>query len=315
MRYPVVSSPRGNRLLFICASLWGFLRLRKTFRPDLIHAHVTLPAGVVGCIVSRAFRIPLVITEHQGPFSVQMETWRQRALVRSALSRAQAILPVSNSLKRDMQSYGLKGRYFVTPNTVDFTIFHRSAETINGQRRILVVAMLTPAKGLSFFLKAIALLRHRKEGFVVDIVGDGQERQSLEDMAQESGIDHLVHFHGLRSKEQVGSFMQRSSFLVLPSLAETFGCVVAEALACGKPVVVTKCGGPEDFVNEEVGTLVPPGDVDSLAAAMDDMLDRYRTYDPNRISGYAKERFSHEAVGAAINEVYKSVLSCKWTGQ
>jgi glycosyltransferase involved in cell wall biosynthesis len=310
VKYPSMPSARGNWLMFVCASLWGILRLRKTFRPDLIHAHVILPAGFAATIAGIALRIPFIVTEHRGPFSAQMRTWRQRALARFAVSRSQAIIPVSNSLRRDMEGFALKGRYFVTPETVDFTIFRPAPQTVTQESSILAVSALIPDKGLSYLLKAVALLHRERKDPSLHIVGDGPEERALKEMARELQIDGVVRFHGLKTKEEVASLMQRCSFFVLPSLAETFGCVVAEALACGKPVVVTRCGGPEDFVNENVGLLVPPGEAGALARAIEHMLDHYRLYDPNQISNYARERFSHQAVGSAINEVYKRVLSC-----
>jgi glycosyltransferase involved in cell wall biosynthesis len=309
IRYPAVESARANWLLFVCIVLWGIWKLRDTFAADVIHAHVLLPAGFAGAVASRILGVPLIITEQQGPFSVQMQTWRQRALVRYATRCARAIMPVSDSLRHDMQSYGLDGRYFVTPNTVDFAVFHPASEAIGAPPRILVAALLTPQKGISFFLNAVAMLRHERQDFGIDIVGDGQERSALEGLAERLAIETCVSFHGLKTKEEVASFMQRCAFLVLPSLGETFGCVVAEALACGRPVVVTRCGGPEEFVSARVGVLAPPGDARALARAIAQMLESWRAYDPAQTSNYARERFSHQAVGARISEVYGQVLS------
>lgn len=310
VKYPSVRSARGKWLLFLYASLWGILRLRSYFRPDVIHAHVTLPAGLAAAIASTALRVPMVVTEHLGPFSAQMQTWRQRALAGFALARSQAILPVSHSLRREMERFRLRGPYFVTADAVDCGIFHPSSETPNKDASILAVSALTRSKGLSSLLQAVARLDWYNTNLTVHIVGDGPEERALKDMTRELHIDSVVHFHGRRPKEEVAGFMQRCSFLVLPSHAETFGCVVAEALACGKPVVVTSCGGPEEFVNDRMGIVVPPGEAVELAGAMQHMLDHYQLYDPKQISDYARERFSHEAVGSAISEIYRRVLSC-----
>lgn len=310
VRYPMASTARGNWLLFVFSLLWGVLRLSKTYHPDVIHAHVSLPAGVGAAIAASVLRIPLVLTEHRGPFSAQMQTWRQRTLTSFVVSRAEAILPVSSGLRRDMEAYGLRGRYHVTPNAVDTSIFYPSDSTTSAGNSILVVAALTPQKGLSILLKAIALVHRKRTDLHVDIVGDGPESGTLKDMATDLELDTVVHFRGAKAKEEVAWFMQRCSFLVLPSLAETFGCVVAEALACGKPVVVTRCGGPEDFVDENVGILVPPDDVAGLGGAIEHMLEHYRAYDPASISNYAAERFSHLAVGSAIDEIYRGISPC-----
>ena len=80
-------------------------------------------------------------------------------------------------------------------------------------------------------------------------------------------------------------------------------------MAIGTPVIATRCGGPEDFVTPEAGLLVPPGDEKALAAAIDWMLDNHDSYDPGAIAAYARGRFSLEAVGMRLHEIYrKSVL-------
>ena len=73
-----------------------------------------------------------------------------------------------------------------------------------------------------------------------------------------------------------------------------------EAAACGKPVISTRCGGPEDIVTEETGLLVPVGDVEALAGAMLRMLDTAADYDPQRIRELTVSRFGVETVCAQL---------------
>lgn len=103
--------------------------------------------------------------------------------------------------------------------------------------------------------------------------------------------------------------MQRCDFFVLPSLFETFGVTLIEAMACGKPVIASDIGGPKEIVTEKVGKLVPPGDSETLAEAVDYMLDHYREYDPEKIVQYVRQRYSYQAVGKECDRVYRSVTS------
>ena len=126
-------------------------------------------------------------------------------------------------------------------------------------------------------------------------------------MADDLGLGDYVNFHGAKPKLEVAEFMRRCDILVSSSFAETFGITLIEALASGKPVIATNSGGPRDIVNDMVGKLVPPGDVSALADAIDHVLDHYEDYPAEKIARYARERYSHEAVGKQLNEIYQTV--------
>jgi glycosyltransferase involved in cell wall biosynthesis len=101
-------------------------------------------------------------------------------------------------------------------------------------------------------------------------------------------IAERITFHGMKSKQEVAEFMRQADLFVLPSLFETFSIVTAEALSTGIPVLATRCGGPEEFVNEDVGLVVPPGDEEALCKGLDYMMDNLEKFNPNKISSYAR---------------------------
>jgi len=130
-------------------------------------------------------------------------------------------------------------------------------------------------------------------------------------MATDLGVRDSVTFHGRIEREDIVQLLHRSHLFVLPSLFENFSVATAEAIATGTPVVATRCGGPEDFVTDEVGLTVPPGDVTALTEAINWMLDHCREFDPAALSAYARARFSHEAVGRQLHEVYQDAVSSR----
>ena len=89
--------------------------------------------------------------------------------------------------------------------------------------------------------------------------------------------------------------MQKCDVFVLSSLHETFGVVVGEAMACGKPVISTRCGGPEFIVNEENGVLVDVANAQALAGAMEDFIADRVSFDPQTVRASVVNRFSPEA--------------------
>src|SRR5262249_6933036 len=123
------------------------------------------------------------------------------------------------------------------------------------------------------------------------------------------GLNGRVEFAGRQPLAALVAAMQESALLVLPSRAESLGMVLVEALACGTPVVATRCGGPEDIVTDEVGELVPPEDPEALADGISRVLVRRGSFDPAALRKHALERFGHESVVGRIADVYQAVLS------
>jgi glycosyltransferase involved in cell wall biosynthesis len=136
------------------------------------------------------------------------------------------------------------------------------------------------------------------------MVGDGPARAEYEGLAVDSGLANKVTFHGLKAKSEVAEFMRQADLLVLPSLFETFSVVAAEALTTGTPVLTTRCGGPEEYINEDVGLVVPPADAEALCEGLDYMLDHLEKFNPSKISRYAIERFSPDRIGKQLHGIY-----------
>jgi glycosyltransferase involved in cell wall biosynthesis len=303
--------PKTGLITYLLVTLYTFLRLRKDFEPDLIHAHVVLLSGLAALCLKKLFGIPFVLSEHTAPFSLQMQNAFHKHLVRRIMQNAAAILPVTTDLKHQIMQYGIDGKFEIVPNTVDITLFSAGAneETACDTTKILLVALLGPQKGIPFLLKAIALLKEEGlSNFVLDIVGDGPHRVEYEELTCQLNVQDIVRFHGLKSKQELAAFMRRCDFFVLPSLWENLPCVLIEAMACGKPVLASRVGGIPEIITDEVGILTEPGDVGSLAQSLEWMLRNYPRFDPARIAQYAQERFSYLAVGKRLDEIYSRTL-------
>ena len=300
-----------NDLFYYWSIFACFRRLvREGWKPDVIHAHI-LTAGVPAVLLGKLYRIPVIITEHWSAFPLHNLTPFGRMEARFAMNRAEIVLPDSDNLRKSIESYGIKNRFKIVPNVVNNEIFHpppsQNGLIRNGSKRILLVALLTPVKGISYLLEALSQLKEERQDFVLDIVGDGPNRIEYEELARKLQLNEIVRFHGLKPKEEVAEFMRECDFFVLPSFYENFGVVYIEAMACGKPVIATNAGGPKEIVNEDIGVLVPPKDVEALIKAIEYMLDNYQNYSTEKIAQYAKKRFSYEAIGKILDEVYKSI--------
>lgn len=285
-------------------------------RPDVIHAHVTLPAGMAAVRLATEFGIPVVLTEHSGPFDVHLRTRAQRARVRRTLTAVDRVVAVSPALADTMKAFCREARYDVIGNVVDTTFFAPASEPPAGRAEesvhFVTIAHLEEAKGIHFLVEAVDALRRRGvHGFRVSIGGDGSQRERLERRVAALGLAEHVRFLGMLRREQVRDAMRGADMFVLPSLGETFGMVVAEAMACGTPVLSTRCGGPEFVVTAGSGVLVPVSDQEALATAMADFIAGRRGYDPAAIRRSIVTRFGRDAFLDRIGALYADVSNLR----
>jgi len=120
--------------------------------------------------------------------------------------------------------------------------------------------------------------------------------------------EHKVKFLGLLSRDEVIRSISKSHVYVQTSEYETFGIALAEALALGKPIVTTLCGGANDIVNNINGIGVPPKDIELIAKSMLDIYNNYDNYDRKLIREDAYSKFSQERINQKIIEIYSKAI-------
>lgn len=295
---------------FFRAAQKGFKRIVNEWgTPDIIHTHVVLPVGWSALGVARQHGIPIVLTEHSSPFSIHLGTELSRRLVRETLTGVNQVVAISPALAQQLLEFerglqieiigeSLRTDFFVPADNVD-----KGDRTL---KSFFVAARLAEQKGLEHLLRAVDLLVGKGlNAFELLIGGDGPDRQKLEQLVESLGVASYCRFLGALNREQVRERMQKCDVFVLSSLHETFGVVVGEAMACGKPVISTRCGGPEFFVNEQNGVLVNVANPAALADAMEDfIMDRF-SFDPETVRASVVNRFSPEAFVRNIRAVYE----------
>lgn len=133
--------------------------------------------------------------------------------------------------------------------------------------RAVIPARLTEQKGHRVLLEALRRLPPATLGSLeVILVGDGPDREPLEALARETGVDASLRFVGHQA--DVYPWLAGADFALLPSLWEGFPLVILEAFECARPVVASAVAGVPEIVDDSVGRLVPPGDPEALAAAL-----------------------------------------------
>src|SRR5207253_968363 len=122
------------------------------------------------------------------------------------------------------------------------------------------------------------------------------------------GIRDLCEFAGRVEPQRLVELMREARFLVSASRRETFGRTVLEALASGTPVIATSTGVAQEALADGGGLLVPPGDVEALAAAVVRMTTEASSYEPARLHESAARRYGFVVVGSEIVELYRRLV-------
>ena len=281
-------------------------------KPDIIHSHVVLPGGWIGAKLKERYSIPLILTEHSSPFSVHLEGPYKRDLVQETLGACNKVIAVSPGMQMQMKGWVSEEKTEVIGNVIRTDVFktkERNQDNISGPKKILSICIMSVQKGLSNLIKACkGLLDSGEKNFTLYLGGDGELRPQLEREAKRLGLGEHCVFLGSMGRETVRDWMQRCDFFVLPSLHETFGIVVGEAMACGNPVIATRCGGPEFIVSAKSGIIVQPGDITGLREAMHLFITQPNRFDPEVIRESVKSRFGVEVFLARISKVYEEII-------
>jgi len=243
-------------------------------------------------LIGKLYRLAVLVTGHFVGFPRGLVRGIEKLKAKFAFEQADIVCPVSEDLKRHIESYGIRARFHVIPNVVDASLFYPAENKDRAQegnkKRLLLVALLDPKKGVLYLLEALARLKEKRDDFVLDIVGDGPNRAEYEELSHKLGLRDIVRFHGLKTKQEVVEFMRKADIFVLPSEWENLPCVIIEAMASGLPVVATKVGGIPEIISGKIGLLVPPRDTEALARAVDYMLDHYQDYSTEELFKYAR---------------------------
>jgi glycosyltransferase involved in cell wall biosynthesis len=282
--------------------------------PDLIHAHNVWLAGLSAWELSVKWRIPFGITEHSTFFARNLIPVSFNSVLNKCYTASKFNLVVSESLGQLLKERNLlTDNYVYLPNMLD-TLFEHvrpSEKHESGPFIFLTIGVLTEKKAQDILIRSFSK-SFRGNDHVQLVVGGGGDMESvLKRIVMEEDLSTQVTFTGLLSRNQVLEQMQKCDVFVLPSQYETFGVVLIEAMALGKPVIATRSGGPETFVNDANGLLVTPGQIDELSAAMESFFKRDIILNENIIRNETIKKFSADTISSALIKIYDNLLNAK----
>ncbi|UWQ23181.1 glycosyltransferase family 4 protein [Jannaschia sp. W003] len=272
------TAPPGGR-----AKLWQLFYLMEAMvlarylaraRVDHLHNHFANSSCSVAMLASELGGVPFSFTLHGPSIFFEPRWWR----IDVKIARARFVACISHFCRSQGMIFADPAHWSkmrIVHCGVDPDRYDRTEGEVGGPgKHILFVGRLAAVKGVRVLLEAFARVRAAHPDARLTLVGDGDERAAIEDHARALGCDDGVRFTGYLNQDEVAEALAQADLFALPSFAEGVPVVLMEAMAARLPVLATRIAGIPELVEDGVaGRLVPPGDVDAFADALDALLN------------------------------------------
>ena len=311
--------------IYIPSAVMHLKRKIKEIDPDIVHAQGTFtPYSTTAALVSKEY--PTILSV-RGIYIKELKYWSGLQFIFSAtiettnekyvLYKIPNIIVTSPHSKDVIRSM-TNSNIYVVPNGIDFDeIQNIRAEERLKHPAVLFMGTLTKVKGIDVLLKAIPIIRKRIQNLHVYIAGSGSEEGNLKKLVKELNIEENVSFLGFVSGEEKYAYYKSADIYVQPSRYETFGVVLLEAMACGKPVVASNVGGIPFVVEDgKTGLLFESENVEELTEKVilllrdEELRAKRGEAGKERARGFTWER-SAEMTGDVYKEVIETAYSLK----
>lgn len=304
----------------------GLPALFKELGLDIVHVQHIFVLCNAAVRAARTLDIPVIHTEHTliaeysqyGAFLKSFYRPYLIWLIRRFCNRCDQIIAPSEAMKTVVKSYKVTTPIAVNPTGIDVSGYHRpDPEPLRKQYKIpqngellLYVGRLANEKNIQLLLDVIQKLRDQHRVVQLAFVGDGPQRADFERYVAKNGLKDHVTFTGILPHDEVMKLFGAAKIFVFPSLTDTQGIVIAEALAAGTPVVAANRMGPTNVVvNGKCGYLVEPN-VSSFVDSIGKLMDNRELW--NTMSRQAKARaaaFSTSATAERLQEIYAQTIT------
>jgi glycogen(starch) synthase len=274
----------------------------------VVHVHEALPSGWAVLDHLRP-ETKLFVTEHASFLEQLLDQPDAREMYDKVLDRCDGLFVVGDGT-RDVLLKALPrhaDKVSLVPNPISFDL--PRPEPVTALRRWLFLGGLIPRKGVNWLLEAFAKCHAEDPALTLTIAGEGELGGQLRKRAEELGVQDVVTFTGSVGPEVALRMMREHDLLVHASRWESFGVTVVEAVAAGMPVLVTRCGGPEETlsgIEAAAGELVAVEEDDaSLVEGYKRLRDRFpQGLDLDKAQRVLNERYGYPAVARMHHRVW-----------
>jgi len=298
-----------------------FGRLIDSLKADIVHTN-TCWLPIASFTVQEAWKrnIPVAYSPHGmlEPWILKRHHWTRKvpALLlyqKKSLKRSDVIVATAESEKDNILQLGYNSNIEVVPNGIDINKYHIK-DSWNKSNTILFLSRIHVKKGIEILLEAANMLGNKLNDYKIIIAGEGEMQyiNKLKRIAKQFGLGNIVTFAGGIYGKDKTSLLQHADVVVLPTFSENFGIVIAEALACGTPVITTKGAPWDELVTRDCGWWTDIN-AKSIANALNSFLDTDEIELKNMgTNGHEliKEKYNSKEIAKKLVKLYEKLI-CK----
>jgi 1,2-diacylglycerol 3-alpha-glucosyltransferase len=307
-------------------------RQLASFKPDIVHLHHPIWLGSAGLFWARRLGIATVYTyhtrlEHYAHFvplpSALFRNLISHYLIKRFANKCDGVIVPTRSAGDYLRMIGVKSSIFVQASGIDYGRFcsvdEKDVEALRDklglkkERVLISVSRLSREKNIEFILKAVQDLRLRTdEPFKLVMVGEGNDRQHIEELIKHLDLANHVLLVGSVPPEEVSVYYSMSDVFLFASQSETQGLVVIEAMAAGLPVVAVRASGIEDFVIDDFNGFKTPGNIALWRSKVAQLLadNELRSQMGRNARIFARD-YATETVTAKTVDIYANLLAAR----
>jgi len=304
---------------YLIIGMVNAIKMFKKEQYDVIHCFFTIPAGLLGIVLRKIYRIPVILSlrgsdvPFHNPDYFRFIRFAVQPLFKFIWKKSSKVVALSKGLQRTAKRTLRNYDYAVIYNGVDTNKFKpiqgKYSTSKNNIIRLITVSRLVKRKGIQYLLQAIAELRRELINFQIKllIVGDGNYRKVLEGLTAKLRLKDNVTFYGICPNDKLPELYNSTDIFILPSLTESFGQAIGEAMACELPIIGTTVGGiPEVVIDGENGILVQHQNVPELKLALHNLATNpeLRTKMKQKNARRIKNHFNWQITAKQYREIY-----------
>lgn len=270
---------------YLISLFFNLIIVTRKYNIDIIHAHSTIPTGLIGVIVAKIMKKPVFITAHGMDINNFENSSFFKQLIKFSLNNCNKAIAVSSDLAEKMRYLGVdQDKIIILRNAVDTDKFKpthiktvRKNYDIKNNILILFVGYLDTFKGIFELIDAFYEVNTKNKNSMLMIIGEGPKEDELKKRVSNLGLVKSVIFTGKVPPMNIHEYYQSADIFVLPSHTEGIPLSILEAMSCGLPIISSCVGGiPEVVEDGKNGFLVSPKDKMQLTVKLETLID-----DPN----------------------------------
>lgn len=321
----IIPNVRGSLLaklqvpFFLMSEFFAAKSLARKYNPDIVHAHWMIPQGLIGFVLKKTYKAPLIVTVH-GSDLFPLKNFLFKKIQKIILKNCDICTVNSEATKNEIirRFPEFSDKLNIIPMGIDTKIFSKNGRIKNkfkqyrNKKIILFVGRLNEQKGIGYLIKALSIVKSRFPHALLLIIGDGEYRRELEKLVSTLKLNGHVNFLGAVEHKKIADYCNLADVFVLPSVTssigtEGLGLVLLEAMACGTCVVATSSGGIRFIVKDnENGLLAKERNEIDLANKIIKVLSDKKLRDRLAENGrkYAKEKYDWNNIAKEFDKIY-----------